>query len=145
MAQTANRPASRPTVYPTLRYKDAKAAIGLLKEAFGFTELAVYENEDGTVAHAELAYGNGVVMIGSVKEPAPEGSFDELAGEPGPVSVYVVVEDPDAHHDRALTQGGVHVVRELTDQEYGSRDYIARDAEGNLWCFGTYAPELPAS
>ncbi|WP_051950545.1 VOC family protein [Actinacidiphila yeochonensis] len=138
-----NRPATRPTVYPALRYRDARAAIELLKEAFGFTELAVHEDADGGVAHAELAHGNGVVMLGTAGEQPPEGSYDELAGEPGPVSVYVVVDDPDAHHDRALAHGGVHVVRPLTDQEYGSRDYVARDPEGNLWCFGTYSPELP--
>jgi uncharacterized glyoxalase superfamily protein PhnB len=141
----ASPPANRPTVYPTLRYKDARAAVALLKEAFGFTELAVYEDEDGVITHAELAHGNGVVMLGTAREQPPEGSYDELAGAPNPVTVYVVVRDPDAHHDRALTQGGVHVVREPTDQEYGSRDYVARDPEGNLWCFGTYSPNLPAS
>jgi uncharacterized glyoxalase superfamily protein PhnB len=29
---------------------------------------------------------------------------------------------------------------ELTDQDYGSREYAVRDAEGNVWCFGTYQP-----
>ena len=29
---------------------------------------------------------------------------------------------------------------ELTDQEYGSRDFAARDLEGNQWNFGTYEP-----
>ena len=132
--------ADRLSVYPTLRYKDAKAAITMLKEAFGFTEVAVYENEDGTVAHAELAYGNGMVMLGTAKD---EGAFGALAKGLGPVSVYVVVADPDAHHDRAAAMG-VNVVMPLTDQDYGSRDYIVRDTEGNLWCFGTYAPEPPS-
>ncbi|WP_329130548.1 VOC family protein [Streptomyces sp. NBC_01476] len=127
------------SVYPTLRYQDARAAITMLKDAFGFTEVAVYENEDGTVAHAELAYGNGMVMLGTARA---EGRFGELARDLGPVSVYVAVEDADVHHARAVSYG-VKVVMPLTDQEYGSRDYIVRDAEGNLWTFGTYAPELP--
>jgi uncharacterized glyoxalase superfamily protein PhnB len=131
----------RLSVYPALRYKDAKEAIALLKEAFGFTEIAVYENEDGTVAHAELAYGNGVVMLGTAKD---EGAYGQAARHLGPTSVYVVVDDPDAHHARAVASGA-KIVMPLTDTDYGSRDYIARDAEGNLWCFGTYAPELPSS
>ena len=55
----------RPSIYPTLLYADAKAAIRQLTEAFGFTEVAVYEGEDGSVLHAELAQGNGMVMLGS--------------------------------------------------------------------------------
>lgn len=128
------------SVCPTLRYKDAKTAIALLKEAFGFTEVAVYENAEGVVEHAELAYGNGMVMLGTVRE---DTAFGRAAKDLGPVSVYVAVDDPDAHHARARSYG-VAIVREPADQEYGSRDYLARDAEGNLWTFGSYAPELPA-
>ncbi len=57
--------AGRPSVYPTLLYADAKAAVKQLTEALGFTELAVYEGEDGLVQHAELVQGNGAVMLGS--------------------------------------------------------------------------------
>lgn len=131
----------RPSVYPALRYKDAKGAIALLRDAFGFTEVAVHENEDGTIAHAELAYGNGVVMLGTARD---DGEYGHAAKDLGPTTVYVVVDDPDAHHARAAA-GGVKIVKPLTDEDYGSRDYIARDAEGNLWCFGTYAPELPTA
>ena len=55
-------------------------------------------------------------------------------------SVYVVIDDPDALHDRAVAAGG-EIVRELVDLDYGSRDFAVRDPEGNLWNFGTYAPE----
>ncbi len=55
----------RPSVYPTLLYADAEAAVRQLTRAFGFRELAVYEGEDGSVAHAELAQGNGAIMLGS--------------------------------------------------------------------------------
>lgn len=129
------------TVHPALRYKDAKAAIALLKEAFGFTEVTVLENEDGTIAHAELAHGNGMVMLGTLKE-GDESEYGRAVRALGTTQVYVVVDDPDAHHDRAV-QYGVKVVMPLTDQDYGSRDYAARDLEGNIWHFGTYAPEPP--
>ncbi|MFI9471264.1 VOC family protein [Streptomyces sp. NPDC052492] len=131
---------TRPSVVPTLLYKDAKAAVRQLTEAFGFTELSVYEGEDGTVMHAELAQGNGVVMLGSTGRG---GAFDTAMKGAGPAGVYVVVDDVDAHHRRAVEQGA-EVLMPPTDQDYGSRDYMARDLEGNVWSFGTYAPEAGA-
>ncbi|GAA3054758.1 VOC family protein [Streptomyces roseofulvus] len=125
-----------PDICPTLRYRDAKAAITLLTEAFGFTATAVYEGEDGLVAHAELSYGNGTVMLGS---SGTDSAFDKAMGAGGPVGVYVRVRDVDEHHARAV-EHGVEIVMPPTDQEYGSRDYIAKDAEGNVWGFGTYTP-----
>lgn len=132
--------AAQPAVHPVLRYRDAKAAVAFLKEAFGFTEIAVYEDDDGLVQHAELAYGNGMVMLGST---GTGSQFDRVANGLGPGSVYVVVEDADAHHRRAVAHGA-EIVLPLRDQEYGSRDYTARDTEGNLWSFGTYQPRIPA-
>ena len=132
--------AARPTIHPVLRYRDAKAAVAFLKEAFGFTEVAVYEGGGGLVQHAELAYGNGMVMLGST---GTESEFDRAAKDLGQGSVYVVVADADAHHRQAVAHGA-EIVLPLRDQEYGSRDYTARDTEGNLWSFGTYQPEIPA-
>ncbi|MFF5478514.1 VOC family protein [Streptomyces sp. NPDC012935] len=128
----------RPSIYPTLLYADAKAAIKQLTEAFGFTALAVYEGEDGSVAHAELAQGNGAVMLGS---KGTGSAFDKVMKDAGTTGVYVVVDDVDAHHRRAVEQGA-EILMPPTDQEYGSRDYMARDIEGNVWSFGTYAPEI---
>lgn len=127
-----------PSICPTLVYRDAKAAIKLLTEAFGFGQVAVYEGENGSVAHAELSYGNGMVMLGS---KGTGGVFDKAMGDAGPTGVYVVVEDVDAHHRRAV-EHGAEILMEPTDQDYGSRDYMARDAEGNIWSFGTYAPQV---
>ncbi|MFF4851334.1 VOC family protein [Streptomyces sp. NPDC001194] len=127
-----------PSICPTLRYRDAKAAVKLLTEAFGFSQIAVYEGEDGAVMHAELAYGTGLVMLGS---KGTGSVFDKAMGDGGPVGVYVVVDDVDAHHRRAA-EHGVEILMEPTDQDYGSRDYMARDAEGNIWSFGTYAPQV---
>ncbi|MFB6616759.1 VOC family protein [Streptomyces sp. NPDC085524] len=127
-----------PSICPTLVYRDAKAAIKLLTEAFGFSQVAVYEGEDGSVMHAELAYGNGVVMLGS---KGRGGVFDKAMEGAGPTGVYVLVDDVDGHHRRAA-EHGAEILMEPTDQDYGSRDYMARDAEGNIWSFGTYAPQV---
>ncbi|OKK19921.1 extradiol dioxygenase [Streptomyces sp. CB02488] len=132
----AGSTAGAASVFPTLLYDDAKAAIKLLTEALGFTAEAVYEGEDGTVMHAELSCGNGRVMLGS---KGREGIFAKAMRGAGPVGVYVVVDDTDAHHARAV-EHGVEILMPPTDQDYGSRDYMARDAEGNVWSFGTYAP-----
>lgn len=130
---------STPSICPALRYRDAKAAIAFLQDAFGFAVAAAYEGGDGVVHHAELVYGNGMVMLGSAQNGS---AFGRVAEDLGPVSVYVAVEDADAHHARAVA-AGAEVVLPLHDQEYGSRDYTARDPEGNLWSFGTYRPGIP--
>ncbi|GAA2645057.1 VOC family protein [Streptomyces vastus] len=130
----------RPSIFPTLLYGDAKAAIRQLTEAFGFIEASVYEGEDGTVLHAELVQGNGAVMLGS---RGRGGRFDEAMKGSTHTGVYVVVDDVDTHHQRAVDHGA-EILMPPTDQDYGSRDYMARDLEGNIWSFGTYAPEIQA-
>ena len=123
-------------IFPTLRYNDAHAAIDLLVNAFGFTRRAVYEDDNGVVQHAELAYGDGVIMLGDAPR---EPDFNRLDMPIGGGSVYIVIDDPDAHYERAKT-AGVKIRRELRDEDYGSRGYSAEDPEGNLWSFGTYRP-----
>lgn len=120
-----------PRIYPTLTYRDARAAIAFLVEKFGFVEHAVHES-GGQVAHAELAYDTGMVMLGTA------GAGDPLF-DLGPVSLYVAVDDVDAHHDRAA-RAGADILRKPVDQDYGSREYVAKDPESNIWTFGTYRP-----
>ncbi|GAA3982588.1 VOC family protein [Actinomadura viridis] len=115
----------RNTFYPLVKYRDPAKAMDWLEQAFGFVPLAAHKDDDGRVVHAEMRYDTGIVMFG--------------AGEPGGPGVYVAVDDPDAHHDRAR-EAGAEIFRGLSDQSYGSRDYAARDPEGNEWYFGTYRP-----
>ena len=125
-----------PTVWPTLRARDARALIRFLVEAFGFEEVVVHTDGD-LVAHAELAWPpGGGVMLGSARDDGPDG----WALEPGTAGCYVVTDDPDALHARAVA-AGAQVVAELHDTDYGSRDFAVRDPEGNLWSFGTYRGE----
>jgi uncharacterized glyoxalase superfamily protein PhnB len=123
-------------IYPTFRYRDANAAIEFLKSAFGFEEKSVHRGDGERVQHAELAYDGAVIMLGSAR-PAEDGDQWPLA--PGAGGAYVVVADPDAHHERARA-AGAEILMALTDQPYGSREYTARDPEGVLWSFGTYDP-----
>jgi uncharacterized glyoxalase superfamily protein PhnB len=118
-----------PNIFPALRYRDANAALQWLRRAFGFTEKAVYRGDDGTVHHAELQLGAGMIMLGERPDATPSEAQ----------TIYVVVEDPDAHHERA-SAAGAEIVRRLEDMDYGSREYSARDPEGHVWSFGTYDP-----
>lgn len=128
-----------PTVFPFLRYHDAPAALDWLEKTFGFERLMVAPGPDGTVAHAQMAIGAGVIMLSSA------GGDDGLGlKSPGDVAgfsqgIYVHVDDVDAHYQRA-TAASAEIVHELQDMDYGSREYAARDPEGYLWSFGTYRP-----
>lgn len=122
------------SVIPVFRCNDAPGVISFLVEAFGFEVAASYEGENGRIDHAELRWpGGGSVMLGSA-----EGREDDVFGEPRPTSVYVVCDDPDGLHDRAVV-AGAEIIYPLTDEDYGSRGFSAKDPAGNIWSFGTYA------
>lgn len=127
-------------VIPTMRYRDAAAAIDWLCRAFGFSRHLVVPAGDGGVAHAQLTLGNGMIMLGDARDDA----FGALQAPPAPgapvtQSPYIVVDDPDAHYARAKA-AGAEIVTEIADQDYGGRLYAARDPEGFLWNFGSYDP-----
>ena len=126
------------SIIPTMPYRDAAAAIDWLCRAFGFSRHAVYPDGAGGVAHAQLIFGNGMIMLGTASE---EGSGSIQFPPAGHVtqSAYVVVKDADAHHARARREGA-EVVAPLKDEAHGGRGYSCRDLEGHLWHFGTYDP-----
>lgn len=131
----------RSSVMPALRYSDAKAAIAWLEKVFGCTRHAVYEGPDGSVGHAELVLGGGMIMLGSTKKDDPGWRFQspkELGGV-ATQSNYIVVEDADAVYARALA-AGAEVVRPLAEMSYGGREFTVKDPEGHSWSAGTYDP-----
>ena len=113
-----------------LTYDDADAAVDWLERAFGFERSSVHE-ADGKLAHAELRFGDGMIMLG----PAGKNDFGAVSQ-----GVYLIVDDIAEQYDRARTSGA-EILRELADTDYGSREFMARDPEGNIWSFGTYRPE----
>jgi uncharacterized glyoxalase superfamily protein PhnB len=128
------------SVIPTLRYRDAAAAIDWLCRAFGFARHLVVPGENGSIAHAQLTFGRGMIMLGSARDDA----FGALQKPPGAggvstQSAYIIVSDADAHHACAVA-AGARVVYPLTDEDYGGRGYSCLDLEGHLWNFGTYDP-----
>lgn len=124
-----------PNIFPVLTYRDAAAALEWLHEAFGFEQLFATPGPDGTIVHAEMRTGPGVIMLGSAKSGMAIATDWRLARQ----SVYIAVSDPDAHCEGARA-AGAEITRELEDTDYGSREYSARDLEGHHWHFGTYRP-----
>lgn len=129
---------TRATVIPSLRYR----AIKWLCETFGFERHLVVPNEDGTIAHAQLSFGNGMIMLGSATTETEYGTLvrqpDEIGGFETQ-SAYVVTNDPDEIHRRARA-AGAEIVIEIADQDYGGRLFSCRDLEGHLWDFGSDDP-----
>lgn len=138
---TDNVKSTAATVIPTMRYNDAAAAIEWLCGAFGFAKHLVVPGDDGTIAHAQLVMGNGMVMLGSAGEDE-FGALQKPPSTPGsPVtqSAYIVVAEIDKHYERAV-EAGAEVVMAIKDEDYGGRGYSCRDPEGHLWNFGSYNP-----
>ncbi|MNJ88040.1 Glyoxalase-like domain protein [compost metagenome] len=134
--------ATRSTVIPCLRYRDALAAIDWLCEVFGFEKQAVYTNPDGSVAHAQLVLGGGMLMIGSVVAESEWGKLirqpDEIGGDETQ-SPYLIVADADQVYERAQA-AGAEIVIDIKFEDYGGRGFSCRDLEGRLWSIGTYDP-----
>lgn len=119
-------------VFPSFRYRDAPGAIAWLVDVLGFQVSEVHEAADGSVAHAELSHGPGRIMLGTERD----GVF---GGRVGGGFTYIAVDDVDGLYERARSKGA-EVLMEITDTDYGSRDFLVRDPEGNVWSFGTYRP-----
>lgn len=128
-----------PRIFPTFRYNDAVAMIDWLERAFGF-RICMKHMDGDSVAHAQLSLGSSMIMIGSARDDK-YGAMVDGPGASGGKSTYVVTEDVDALFERAQA-AGADMLTGLTDQDYGSRDFICRDPEGNVWCFGTYWPKV---
>lgn len=132
---------TRANIVPAMRYRDAKKAIEWLCEAFGFEKSFVVPGEGDRINHAQLTFGNGMIMVGSTGK----SEFDKLMKQPEDIggcetqSCYVIVEDADAHYKNAKA-AGAQIVMELRDEFYGGREYTCRDLEGHIWSFGTYDP-----
>ena len=132
------------TIIPTLRYQDCVKAIDWLCATFGFEEHLVVPNEIGGITHAQLVCGTAMIMLGDGHRDAddPVGRLNksplQLDGC-NTAGIYMIVEDVDAHYEKART-AGAEIVLDIVDQDYGGREYSCKDLEGHLWSFGSYDP-----
>jgi uncharacterized glyoxalase superfamily protein PhnB len=125
------------TIFPLLRYNDARGAIRWLCAAFGFIELFSVPESGPTVRHAQLKLGTNLIMLGSVRPDDGMASPQELGAATQALSVYV--DDLDAHFERARA-AGARITSPPKDTDFGAREYHVRDVEGHPWTFGTYLP-----
>ncbi len=124
----------RPSLSSALCYRDPKAALKWLENAFGFETVMVITDAEGNLGHSEMRYGNGLLMIGNEwtddhKSPASIGSKNTQT-----VHVHLD-EDIDKHCARARA-AGAEIIQDPATQFYGDRTYRARDPEGHIWTFG---------
>ena len=131
------------TIIPVLRYRDAPAAIEWLCKAFGFQKHLVVPHQDGSVAHAQISFGNGMIMLASVAKT--ETAFGRLMKQPDELGgaqtqiAYLIVSDVDAAYANAKA-AGAKIATEIKEEDYGGRDFSCYDLEGHLWSFGSYDP-----
>ncbi len=124
-------------VYPSLVYDDAPAAIEWVCRAFGFKRRLVVPGTENRIEHSELSFGSVVVMISSPSERY--GTVGPRRQTGTSQCLILRVDDPDAHYRTAKAEGA-EILEGLTDHEYGSRGYMARDPGGHVWYFATYRP-----
>jgi len=120
------------TIFPILRYNDARRAIRSLCETFGFVELFSVPESGPFVRHAQLRLGTNVIMLGSVR---PDERLE------GAHALCVYVENLDEHFERPRS-AGAEIISTPKDTDFGAREYHARDIEGHSWTFGTYLPTI---
>ena len=131
------------SIIPCMRYDDAASMIEWLCATFGFEKQAVYANEDGSIGHAQLTYGSGMIMLGS--NTKRESEWGRLIKQPKEIGgaetqcAYVVVTDADATYAKAKA-AGAKILIEIRDESYGGRGFTCADPEGHIWNFGTYNP-----
>jgi len=130
---------------PAFRYDDAPAAIEFLCRAFGFERHAIYADpaDPAIIHHAQLTLGKGMIMLSSAVpgEVADRYGFKTPAEADGITgSVYIVIDDVDAHHDRAAAAGATIITTPHDNDGYPGRSYNAKDPEGYDWDFGSYNP-----
>ena len=129
------------TIVPCLRYADAPAAIAWLCENFGFVRHAIYPNPDGSIGHAELTLGAGMIMVSSVLDTP----FARYRKEPAEVdqcetqTAYLVVADAETVYAKAKT-AGAEILLDLKTADYGGSGFSCRDPFGHIWSIGTYDP-----
>jgi uncharacterized glyoxalase superfamily protein PhnB len=119
------------TVTPYLIVPEAAGLIDFIVKAFGGKRVRQHNMPDGTVAHAEVAIGDSMVMIGNSGEQWPGLK----------AAIHLYVEDVDQAYKRAMAAGATSE-REPADQMYGDRSAGIKDFAGNTWWLATHIEDV---
>ncbi len=129
-------------VIPAVRYEDAHTAMDWLCSVLGFTRHAIYEGPNHTIAHAELTFGSGMIMLGSTSNPGEGARHMAQPSEIGgreTVAICLVTDDAAPIYDRVLASNA-EVLMQLRAMDYGGRAFTVRDPGGHIWSIGEYNP-----
>ena len=117
-------------ITPYLLYEDGEAAIGFLSGAFGFREVdRTTGGAGGLLAELEVSPGGGRIYLGQ-----PPAGFENPAKVGRTSLLYILVEDVDAHYERAQAAGAT-IIEEPNDLPFGHRRYGCSDPQGHEWFF----------
>lgn len=118
-------------IIPQLSVRDVDRYVAFLRDAFGF-ELASDWRDASDVEHVniEMTLGDARVGIGRAKADRTQPREPDAPH----IGLYVVVDDVDAHHERARA-AGAEIDLPIGDQPWGHRMYGAIDPEGHEWGF----------
>ena len=129
-----------PQITPAICYVNPRAALDYLRDAFGFELELLIEDEKGNLAHSQMSYGNGAIMVGN--EWSENHASPLNVGRKCTQTVHIqVTDDIDAHCERAR-KAGMEIIQAPETQFYGDRTYRARDPEGHIWTFGQTVKEV---
>lgn len=133
----------RPALTSALCYRDPRAAIAFLEQAFDFELVLLLEDADGAVAHSEMRFRDAIVMVGSewTAEHKSPASIDGLMTQTVHVQLDQPGDDIGAHCARAR-EAGAKIIAEPEDQFYGDRTYRCKDPEGHIWTIGQTIEEV---
>ncbi len=115
-------------------YKDTKAALRWLEDAFGFEPFMVILDKDENLAHAEMRFGDSVLMVAS--EWTEKHRSPKATGGINTQTIHVQLDDDIDRHCERARKAGANITQEPETQFYGDRTYRCTDPEGHIWTFG---------
>ncbi len=134
---------SRPAFISSIVYKDQRAALAWLENAFGFEVSGLLTDSKGNIVHAEMTHGDGVIMISN--------EFADWALSPmslnGKITqrLHVRIQEKIDEHCAHARSAGAQIMMAPTDQFYGERSYAAIDFEGHRWTFSQTIKHVSAA
>lgn len=119
------------TVTPYIVVRGGEAAIAFYKAAFGAEEIfRMTDPSDGRIGHAELRFGDSLVMLSDEYPDFGAVGPDAIGGSP--VTLYLSTKAVDADVALAKAQGAT-VLRAPADQSFGERSALVLDPFGHRW------------
>ena len=129
-----------PSISSSLFYQNPKAAIEFLRDAFGFELTFLLEDENGNLAHSQMSWGDGMIMVGT--EWSDNHKSPKSIGGKCTQTCHIQMNAGIDAHCETARKAGAEIIQEPETQFYGDRTYRARDPEGHIWTFSQTVKEM---